>query len=254
MAKIKSVQAADPGVGFVLDLTDELSNGRTLPNLQVILTVSDNVNTYISTAHINNTISNTDSVANPSQVFIIPFGDTRYAGGQSLSINFKVAYYTDLQDPRTIVTILDDTKTVTADSRAFKIQLNRSYLQHVDYNNSPIDQLLPGILLPGDQLTSPNGQYSCVLNTDGSLALKNSSGQTLSSIPGSGVTSFAIMQSDGNFCLYRGTPDNNQGSYYSIPSWTPYAGYDLVLTNSGVLGPSNDDTGNTTPAYVVLSA
>lgn len=254
MAKIKSVQAADPGVGFVLDLTDELTGGRTLPNLTVIVRVSDSVSTYNSTIKINDTVSNTDNVANPSLVFIAPFGDTRYAGGQNLSISFTVVYYTDPIDPRTMVTLLQDTQTVTSDSRPFKILLNRSFLERVGYDgNSTPDELTPGLLLPGQQLTSPNGQYLAIFGTDGSLYLKTSDGRTLGSTGPSGVTSFAIMQGDGNFCMYRGTPDNNLGVYFSIPEQYYSSSHYLVLTDSGVLALCDNYAGNN-PVYTILQA
>lgn len=117
MAKIKSVQAADPGVGFVLEFDNgELSGGNTLPNLVVNLSVNTpQGGVCTSSVSIANTISDTDNSSTPTMVFVVPFGDTAYAPGQQLTINFNITYSTDTQK----VTLITYSETVQSQGGSF---------------------------------------------------------------------------------------------------------------------------------------
>jgi len=59
-------------------------------------------------------------------------------------------------------------------------------------------------LNPGEQLTSPDGTYRLVMQTDGNLVLYKAS-QALWSTGGSGAGSRAVMQADGNLVVYNGS-------------------------------------------------
>lgn len=117
MAKIKSVQAADPGVGFLLEFDNgELSGGNTLPNLVVNLSINTpQGGVCTSSVSIANTISNTDNSSIPTMVFVVPFGDTAYAPGQMLTINFNVTYSSGSQ----LTTLLSYSETVQSQGGNF---------------------------------------------------------------------------------------------------------------------------------------
>lgn len=69
----------------------------------------------------------------------------------------------------------------------------------------PRDTLQPGArLLAGQALTSANGRYRLVYQTDGNLVLYDDVDRTIPWASGTGGTSAgqAIMQTDGNFVIY----------------------------------------------------
>jgi hypothetical protein len=75
-----------------------------------------------------------------------------------------------------------------------------------------------GTLGVGEYITSNNGFYRAIMQEDGNLCVyrKTSNGYT-GFVWGAQSKSqgkdnwFTIMQSDGNLCVYRGTPSNNGG-------------------------------------------
>jgi methionine-rich copper-binding protein CopC len=87
-----------------------------------------------------------------------------------------------------------------------------------------------GVLLPGEAISSPNGQYTLVLQSDGNLVKYNSSGAAMwsSGTAGQTVTQM-IMQADGNLVLYNG----------SQPVWASntagHPGAFLSVGNNGAL-------------------
>lgn len=121
MAKIKSVQAADPGVGFVLEFDNgELSGGNVLPNLLVALTITTPQGISTSSVSVTNTISDTDPYVTPYMVFVVPFGDTAYAPGQQLTIAFNVTYTRSSN----VVTLINNySETVEAQGGSFIVGL-----------------------------------------------------------------------------------------------------------------------------------
>lgn len=68
---------------------------------------------------------------------------------------------------------------------------------------SAADRLLAGQILQNDaRITSPNGQFNLIMQTDGSLVLYRSDGSVRYRMEKYG--SHAVMQSDGNFVQYAG--------------------------------------------------
>lgn len=70
--------------------------------------------------------------------------------------------------------------------------------------SSPRDRVLSGhTLLPGDRLTSSNGQYFLQFQTDGNFVLYTKAGQALWSTDTMGNAVRVEMQGDGNLVLYN---------------------------------------------------
>lgn len=90
----------------------------------------------------------------------------------------------------------------------------------------------------GDFLVSPNGNFFLLLQSDGNLVeYTHYQGNAdsivwLSGTAGKATQCFAAMQGDGNFVLYKGTPDRNEG-----PLWS-------AATNSGTNFLQLQDDGN----------
>jgi hypothetical protein len=82
--------------------------------------------------------------------------------------------------------------------------------------SAPIQLQNNAALLPGQSLSSPNGTYFLIMQTDGNLVEYNTSGSVFwsSGTNGKGVTQM-VMQSDGNLVLYKGSTvvwaSNTQG-------------------------------------------
>ena len=104
--------------------------------------------------------------------------------------------------------------------------------------------LEPGeTLSPGESISSPNNQYTLVMQTDGNLVAYGPGGVPLwaslwagaPNIPGS----FAAMQSDGNFVLYSwdGVPLYHTGTYYPLDPWAP--GTRVTINDSGMVNVMN---------------
>lgn len=94
------------------------------------------------------------------------------------------------------------------------------------------DRLLQGESLSNDQyISSPNGKYRLIMQTDGSLVMYRSDGSVRYRMEKYGT--FAIMQHDNNFVEYRGTTAlwNTGTSNVSCP----YACY-LQIHDNGDLG------------------
>jgi hypothetical protein len=91
-------------------------------------------------------------------------------------------------------------------------------------------------LLSGQFLQSPLGAFSILMTTNGFLVETEPNGTIDWSSSGPHLTGnyFAMMQTDSNFCIYRGTPDNNQGLVWQ----TATAGH------TGNIYASIDDSGD----------
>jgi hypothetical protein len=91
-------------------------------------------------------------------------------------------------------------------------------------------------LAVNDSLTSPNGQYTLTLGIDGNLVLSPGGG-TLWQSNTSGVSGqyFAIMQADGNFCIYMGSDPAHQGPFRwgTMASYRGPGQYLALLQNNG---------------------
>lgn len=243
--KVKKARAADPGLGFILDLTGYVP----LNNLAVRVYIRLNDQWFSSDVNINNPINDN------TPVFVVPFGDNLYAAGQQLSVQIEVSG--TLANGRPL--ILDPyTATIPAQAGTFNLDVIRSYLPPTGETTVP-EAAQPGTLNVGEELISPNGRYVCHLEPDGTLNLYDSNRPETPAASISGPsdaqgfnTYFGLMQSDGNFCLYRGSFGTNGPTYWSIPNFSTYQGCSLVLTNNGVLGLSTDPSGNTTPQFTVL--
>lgn len=84
----------------------------------------------------------------------------------------------------------------------------------------------------GAYISSPNGKYSLIMQTDGSLVMYRNNGSIRYSMEKRGT--YAVMQSDGNFVEYAGsTPLWSTGTAgCCLPTWPqPY----LRITDDGNL-------------------
>ena len=121
MAVIRNVQVADPGVGFDLDLSQELVGGNSLPNLSVAVSISNmqvvNGPTYTSSVLLNSPITSVNN--NTTLVFVVPFGDSAYQGGQVLSVNITVVVPATSPNP-----IASFAQNVTASSGVFNYNIS----------------------------------------------------------------------------------------------------------------------------------
>jgi hypothetical protein len=102
-----------------------------------------------------------------------------------------------------------------------------------------------GFLSNEDYLQSPNGQYFAIMQSDGNLCVYRGSGPgdnrggvwccNRHSLPGGPY--FALVQSDGNFCVYRGTgPSDNRGGVWCCNTVSlPGGPYLVTLGDDGRL-------------------
>ncbi len=243
--KVKKARAADPGLGFILDLTGYVP----LQNLTVNVSINYNGQSYSSAVAINNPINDN------TPVFVVPFGDTLYNAGQQLNVRISVS---GTMANGQSLNLDPYTATIPGQAGTFNLDVIRSYLPPTA-ETTVTETAQPSILNAGETLISPNGRYVCHMEPDGTLNLYDSNRPETpaASINGpsdaQGFTSyFGLMQSDGNFCLYRGLFGANGPTYWSIQNYSTYQGCSLVLTNNGVLGLSTDPSGNTTPVFTVL--
>lgn len=210
--KIKRVQVGDPGIGFILDVSDS-SIPNPLPNLTVNLQVFAGTNSYNSQLLVNTPTDEREII------MVIPFGDTQYSSqiGSQLTVTISASYVNASQQT---VSLGNHSEALTAQAGAFDYGVYRSYLiNSVNFNSESQDPWLPGILFPDQQLKSANGRYACRFLPNGSLAIYNLTGSQgnnpvgtlqISGNPGSGQY-FAAMLSNGNFGIYT-LVDNNPGS------------------------------------------
>ena len=96
------------------------------------------------------------------------------------------------------------------------------------------------ILFPNQRLTSPDGHYRIQLSEFGRIYVEKkapNSGWSLiwiSDIPAAERQDyFAIMQNDGNFVVYRGTPENNKGLHWDSGVNGPIGDYFAIMQNDG---------------------
>ncbi|HVR40266.1 MAG TPA: ETX/MTX2 family pore-forming toxin [Thermoanaerobaculia bacterium] len=109
----------------------------------------------------------------------------------------------------------------------------------------------------GDILTSANGLFFAIMQSDGNFCVYHGTGpaNNLGYLWGSQATAsggnfFAVMQGDGNFVVYKGTgPGNNEGYVWATLNQSqPQGSYFVIMQNDGNLccysgsGPA-DNTG-----------
>ena len=109
---------------------------------------------------------------------------------------------------------------------------------YYSYNDKGSSLKTGQYLAVNDGLTSPDGQNLLILGSDGNLVLSQLPGGTLWQSNTSGVSGqyFAIMQADGNFCIYMGSDPAHQGPFRwgTMASYRPGTGqYLALLQNNG---------------------
>ena len=89
MAKIKSVQVADPGVAFILEFDQgDIPTGSLLTDLTIIATVTDNSVVSTPSFSVTAQFSNTSNpITDTNLVLILPFGDSTWAPNHNMSVS-----------------------------------------------------------------------------------------------------------------------------------------------------------------------
>lgn len=89
MAKIKSVQVADPGVAFVLAFDNgDIPSGSRLTDLTIIATVVDSSVANSPSFSVTTQFSNASNpITDTNLVLILPFGDSSWAANHNMSVS-----------------------------------------------------------------------------------------------------------------------------------------------------------------------
>jgi hypothetical protein len=121
---------------------------------------------------------------------------------------------------------------------------------YYSYNDKGSSLKTGQYLQVNDGLTSPDGKYLLILGSDGNLGLNQLPGGTLWQSNTSGVSGqyFAIMQADGNFCIYMGSDPAHQGPFRwgTMASYRPGTGqYLALLQDNGNFTIYTQDAGQT---------
>ncbi len=149
MATIQTVtvKAADPGLGFSLNLDD---NGAPInQTLKVIVKVTDSQNqTFTSTVIVNDPIS--DKTIN----FVVPFGDNQYTPGETLN------YSLDIYIPFDAPTPVNQPGVVIANSGKFEL-----------LSDAPASIPDGGSLGPGQLMNSIKGNQLGIMQLDGNFCV-----------------------------------------------------------------------------------
>jgi len=108
---------------------------------------------------------------------------------------------------------------------------------YYSYNDKGSSLKTGQYLAVNDGLTSPDGKNLLILGSDGNLVLSQLPGGTLWQSNTSGVSGqyFAIMQADGNFCIYMGSDPTHQGPFRwgTMASYRGPGQYLALLQNNG---------------------
>jgi Phosphatidylinositol-specific phospholipase C, X domain len=121
---------------------------------------------------------------------------------------------------------------------------------YYSYNDKGSSLKTGQYLAVNDGLTSPDGKNLLILGSDGNLVLSQLPGGTLWQSNTSGVSGqyFAIMQADGNFCIYQGSDPAHQGPFIwgTMASYRPGTGqYLALLQDNGNFTIYTQDAGQT---------
>ena len=131
-------------------------------------------------------------------------------------------------------------------------------VSHPQYDNIGPALTTGQYIGPVEYIVSDNNQYAAALDTNGVFHLGHldSSGNLTSDYWSDGTGAYAgnvftIMQSDGNFCVYKGTgPSNNLGSLWCARNTAlPQGQYFAVLQDDGNLVLHYGTPGNPGAAY-----
>jgi len=142
-----TVKAADPGLGFSLELDD---NGAPInKTLKVIARVTDKeFKTFTSTVIVNDTLN--DITIN----FVVPFGDNQYDPGETL--NYSLDIYIPLDAP----TPVNQAGVVIANSGKFEL-----------LSDAPNSIPEGGSLGPGKLMNSLKGNRVGIMQLDGDFCV-----------------------------------------------------------------------------------
>lgn len=146
---VSNVKAADPGLGFTLQFEMPLND-----TLKVIVTISDEQNTYSCSSSV--TIDNT--ITDQNLVFVVPFGDSKYNPGDALKFNIQVLVGEDENSATTISGI------VRSEGGQFNFKSN--------IPNSVPDG---GTLSKGMTINSVDGMFLGIMQADGNFCAYNQS-------------------------------------------------------------------------------
>jgi hypothetical protein len=142
-----TVKAADPGLGFSLELDD---NGAPInKTLKVIVRVTDKESkTFTSTVIVNDPLN--DKTIN----FVVPFGDNQYDPGETL--NYSLDIYIPLDWP----TPVNQAGVVIANSGKFEL-----------LSDAPNSITEGGSLEPGKLINSLKGNRVGIMQLDGDFCV-----------------------------------------------------------------------------------
>lgn len=142
-----TVKAADPGLGFSLELDD---NGAPInQTFKVIAKVTDKENkTFTSTVIVNDPL--TDKTIN----FVVPFGDNQYLPGETLN------YSLDIYIPFDASTPVNQAGVVIANSGKFEL-----------LSDAPNSIPEGGSLGPGKLMNSVKGNRVGIMQLDGNFCV-----------------------------------------------------------------------------------
>jgi hypothetical protein len=213
---VKNVKAADPGLGFDLQISNQ---GQGINNtLTVMIQITDNSRTYSSTVTVNSPVND------QTLSFVVPFGDPNY--GTSSPISFTISVYV----PANATTPLQTFSGVAvADPGQF------------NYNSNLPTSIGPGQSLgPGSMMNSIDGRYVGIMQTDGNFCVYkkyalNQSGllNTDSTFSyGNGVNCSLVVLSLGRIYVLN----NNNNSYVSAsPLSMAMPGASMVIDDNGII-------------------
>jgi hypothetical protein len=176
MANVQTnaVKAADPGLGFSLEIDN---NGAPInQTLKVIAKVTDSKNkTFTSTVIVN------DSISDKTINFVVPFGDNEYSLGEILN------YSLDIYIPFDSLTPVNQSGVVIANSGKFEL-----------LSDAPISIPEGGSLGPGQLMNSKKGNRVGIMQLDGNFCVYDQFAKGKNS--GLKNTDSTYSQGSGNNC------------------------------------------------------
>lgn len=146
-AKVNSVKAADPGLGFTLNFDPPLGN-----TLKVVITMTDlnqpEIGSYQSEVTLHNSISDKELV------FVVPFGDNAYAPSNQFS--FKIELYSPHDNESSLTSPL--TGVVMGENGSFSF-------------STSVPTTITGFPQTGNMLQSEDGAFIGIYQKDGNFCV-----------------------------------------------------------------------------------